>query len=578
MLAAHDAGRSRKKMKTVIIMQARSSSSRLPGKAMLPVGGYPSAALAALRAGNLGLETLVATSAEPSDDGLADVLTDVLGKHGIRVVRGPLEDVLARYALAVNELPEDSVVVRLTGDNVLPDGDLVRELVSAFAGSGMEYLSQDWPQSGLPFGLGGEAFTVSTLRRAQAMATSSHDREHVTPWIRRNCRMSMHVPQILRGADFGHLRCTIDDEEDYQRICRLFTGIADPVHARWFELVKKLSVLPGEPAFRVPYRVSSGTIRSELTLGTAQLGMKYGIANRAGQPARPLAIRMARLAIAHGVTALDTARAYGDAEAVLGEALTGAWRSRVEVITKLDLPDSLRDDAEESAVRAAVDASVRRSCEALRVEKLSTLLLHRSHHYRAWGGAVWRRLLEMRHEGTNHEGTIGTLGASVYEPQEALELLEDPAIRHLQIPMNVLDWRWKVNGVDRALADRPDVVVHARSALLQGLLASGAHASWPVSGEYDASSCLRRLRELAAEFGRESLTDLCLAYVRSQAWITSVVVGCETLEQLNENLRLFCLPKLTAAQCAELESSLPRAPESLLNPSQWKLVHERSAG
>jgi hypothetical protein len=133
MLAAHDAGRSRKKMKTVIIMQARSSSSRLPGKAMLPVGGYPSAALAALRAGNLGLETLVATSAEPSDDGLADVLTDVLGKHGIRVVRGPLEDVLARYALAVNELPEDSVVVRLTGDNVLPDGDLVRELVSGIS-------------------------------------------------------------------------------------------------------------------------------------------------------------------------------------------------------------------------------------------------------------------------------------------------------------------------------------------------------------------------------------------------------------------------------------------------------------
>ncbi len=554
-------------MKTVIIMQVRSNSSRLPGKAMLPVGGYPSAVLAALRASNLGLETWVATSSEPSDDALADVL----GKHGICVVRGPLEDVLARYALAAEELPEDCVVVRLTGDNVVPDSGLVQELVSAFAGSGVEYLSQDCPQSRLPYGLCGEVFTVATLRRAHALATSAHDREHVTSWIRRNCKVMIHVPQVVGAADFSHLRCTIDDEEDYQRVCRLFEGVADPVHIGWFELAKKLAVLPGEPGFRVPYRVSSRGIHSELTLGTAQLGMEYGIVNRAGQPARPLAIRMVHWAIAHGITALDTARGYGEAEGVLGDALTGAWRSRVEVITKLDPLASLTHDAEASTVCAAIDNSVRRSCEALRVGKLSTLLLHRSHHYRAWGGTVWRRLLELR-----DDGTIGTLGVSIYEPSEALELLQDPAILHLQIPMNVLDWRWKASGVDRALAERPDVVVHARSALLQGLLVSPA-AFWPLSAEYDASSCWRQLRKSAAEFGRESLTDLCLAYVRSQPWITSVVVGCETLEQVNENLRLFCLPKLTAEQCTELESAMPRAPESILNPSQWKLVHEQSA-
>ena len=88
---------------------------------------------------------------------------------------------------------------------------------------------------------------------------------------------------------------------------------------------------------------------------------------------------------------------------------------------------------------------------------------------------------------------------------------------------------------------------------------------------------MRRLRELSARFDRESLTDLCLAYVRSQPWITSVVVGCETLEQMNENLRLFCLPKLKAEQCAELESLAPKVPESLLNPSLWNVAHEQSA-
>jgi spore coat polysaccharide biosynthesis protein SpsF len=304
--------------------------------------------------------------------------------------------------------------------------------------------------------------------------------------------------------------------------------------------------------------------------------MEYGIANQAGQPVRTLAIQMVREAVAHGVTAVDTARDYGEAEEVLGDALSGAWRSRVEVVTKLDPLHSLRHDADERVVRAAVDESLRRSCAALRTDKLSTLLLHRPHHYRAWGGAVWSRLLELR-----DEAMIGALGASVYQPHEALELLEDPAVEHLQIPMNVLDWRWKASGVDQVLAERPEVIVHARSALLQGLLVSPA-ASWPfsaeyVGAEYDGASSQRHLRELASKFGRESVTDLCLAYVRSQLWITSVVVGCETLEQLKENLRLFCQPKLTKEQCVELESVLPRAPETLLNPSQWKLLHEQSA-
>src|SRR4029077_1677417 len=173
----------------------------------------------------------------------------------------------------------------------------------------------------------------------------------------------------------------------------------------------------------------------------------------------------------------------------LGEALRGAWRSRVEVITKLDPLDALPNDAEESAVRAAVDGSVRRSCEVLRTEQLSTVLLHRADHYRAWRGAAWRRLLEMR-----EEGTIGVLGASVYDPQEALELLWDPAIQHLQIPMNVLDWRWKACGVDRAVAQRPEVVVHARSALLQGLLTGVEVPSWPELADFDSASSLRQLR------------------------------------------------------------------------------------
>ncbi len=556
-------------MKALLIMQARTDSTRLPGKAMLPMGGYPSAVLAALRASNTGLEVSVATSTAASDDDL----TSFMEQHHLRVVRGPLEDVLARFALAAKDLPEESIVVRLTGDNVVPDGNFVQELLAAFAAAGVDYLSQHSPQSRLPYGIGAEAFTVAALRRAHVRANHPEDREHVTPWIRRNCRVAMHTPRDFGASDLSHLRCTLDDEEDYQRLLRLFQEVDQPLRIGWLELAMRLAQLPGEPRFRVPYRASPRGIHSEMTLGTAQLGMEYGIVNHVGQPAQPTAVRMVRQAISHGVTVLDTARSYGTAESVLGDALAGAWRSRVEVVTKLDSLASLGHDAAPARVRAAVDESVKTSCEELRVPRISTLLLHRFQHYHAWGGAAWRRLLELQAEG---EGTIGTLGASVYDPIEALQLLRDPAVGHLQIPMNVLDWRWKAHGVDRALMERPDVVVHARSALLQGLLISPAQV-WPGVAEFDVAARLRRLRELADEFERESLADLCLAYVRSQPWISSVVVGCETPEQLQENLRLFCLPKLKPEQCAELESLKPIAPESLLNPSRWKIIHEQSA-
>ncbi|HSS98219.1 MAG TPA: aldo/keto reductase, partial [Terriglobales bacterium] len=275
-------------------------------------------------------------------------------------------------------------------------------------------------------------------------------------------------------------------------------------------------------------------------------------------------------AIAHGVTQIDTARAYGESEAVLNEALRGAWRSRTSVITKLDTLESVAHDAEAEVVQTAVDRSIAESCQALGTKFLPVLLLHRSHHRTDWNGTAWKRLLELK-----AKGSIGVLGVSVYDPGEALAALLDPDVQHLQIPMNILDWRWKANKVDRAIASRPDVVVHARSAFLQGLLLHSWEL-WPRV-DYDASACVDKLKNLAHSFKRENVADLCVAYLRSQKWITSIVIGCETSAQLQQNLELFRKAKLTSDQCDELENSLPKATEALLNPSKWKVNHAQLA-
>jgi spore coat polysaccharide biosynthesis protein SpsF len=518
-----------------------------------------------LRAANQNHATIVATSDDSSDDELVQEAQ----AHGLAIFRGPLHDVLARYYLASIDLPDDSVVIRLTADNVVPDGQFVQELTQAFASAKADYVSADAWASGLPYGLGGEAFSVAALRTAYRHATRTEDREHVSPWIRRNRMSATYRPQRSDDSDYSYLRCTIDDEEDYQRVVRLFETIPDPVHAGWKDLLQRLIELPGQPAFGIPYRIVAGRPHSKLTLGTAQLGMEYGAVNDAGQPPVDEAVAMMRKAIASGVTAIDTASSYGTAERVLGAGLKGSWASRVQVITKLDL-SGLTAHATENEVRREVDNKVRSSCSLLGVPQLGVLLLHRWTDHDSWNGAAWRSLLSLR-----DAGKISVLGASVYQTSEALEALGDPEVQHLQLPMNVFDWRWEADGIDRAIASRSDVVVHARSALLQGILAHPA-TRWPKIEGFAAQENCELLARFAAEFGRESVTDLCLAYVRSLPWVTSVVVGCETMGQLEENLRLFRTPELTSEQCGRLRREIPQAPEGFLNPAKWKTIHEAS--
>jgi len=224
-------------MNAVVILQARTTSTRLPGKALLPVAGYPSAVLAALRAGNRGANVLAATSSDTSDDALAEVFC----RHRIPLFRGPLHDVLARYHAATADLSPEAVVVRLTADNMLPDGDLVRELTSAFENSGLDYLGTS---DRLPYGVAAEAFSVKALRKAHHAATTAYDREHVGPWMLRNCESGTYTPPAFATGDHSHLRCTLDYEQDYLRILRLFDGSRDPMRMGWYELTQKLSSLP----------------------------------------------------------------------------------------------------------------------------------------------------------------------------------------------------------------------------------------------------------------------------------------------------------------------------------------------
>lgn len=527
---------------------------------MLPIAGLPSFVLCARRAANTGLRVVVATSVERGDDALADAAQ----RAGIALTRGPHDNVLERFVRACADLPGDSTVVRLTADNMLPDGRFVADLVDEFRRRGVDYLGSASPADGRPYGLSAEVFSVSMLRRAGARATSACDREHVTPWIRREGRAATSVHETAPQY-WSRLRCTLDTFEDYARLLLVFDGVGDPVGAPWERLVERLAaVTPHGREPRCPFRIGGdGRVHSVLSLGTVQLGLRYGIANQDGLPDDTQAAALLAEAVEAGITALDSARSYGRSEERIGTLLSAGQRGRVVVVTKLDPLAGVPADAAPQAVRDAVDASVFRSAHALRERTLDTILLHRWAHHGAWGGAAWARLLELR-----QEGVIRRLGASVATPAEAIAALADPLVEHLQCPVNLVDTRWREPGFLAALAQRQDVVVHARSTLLQGLLTLPP-ARWPTTRGYDREALGRLLDDSVATFGRADRSDLCLAYVRGLPWLHSLVVGMETVEQLHTNLALAQRPALTADERADLEQRLPVLPLAVTDPSRW---------
>ncbi|MGB8363170.1 MAG: aldo/keto reductase [Rhizomicrobium sp.] len=301
---------------------------------------------------------------------------------------------------------------------------------------------------------------------------------------------------------------------------------------------------------------------AELVLGSVQLGLAYGAANRTGKPSRSAACRLVTRAADAGITNFDTARAYGDSEERLGEALRA--RKSVRTITKLSPLSEFGPGAAPSAVRAAVDASIASSLEALGRQRIDCLLLHRAQHMTAFKGAVWDRLIERL-----EDGTVLALGVSVQSPVEALAALACADVSHIQLPFNLLDWRWAAAGAIERIRARAHVTIHARSVFLQGVLAAGDPSVWPSIEGVDAPVVVRLLEELARDFRRENVADLCLSYVRGQDWIDGIVVGMETETQLDENLRLFVRPPLAPEDCALIESRFPRFPERLLDPAQW---------
>ncbi len=543
--------------KVRIILQARLSSRRLPAKCLLPMGGMPLVVLSALRAANTGSSVVVATSSEVEDE----ILADTVRAHGLKCIRGSLNDVHSRFLVASEDMDDDEWIVRLTADNCFPDGAFIASLVDQAIERGLQYLGTSSPADGLPYGLSAEVFTVRALRAVSKTNLSESDREHVTPAIKRE--FGAEVAR-MEAASWPQLRCTVDTKSDYFRLLTLFSEIPAPLQTAWRELCEQLARQAGAAQFRIPWKQHPSGIVGAITLGTAQIGIQqYGRVNSKGQPSHKEAYQLLDTAVRHGVTHIDTASAYGNAEQRIGAHLSAGLAAEPTIITKLDPLADLADGATTVEVINAVEASVYKSLHALQVSQLPVLMLHRWNHYSSHGGLIWKTLCRLQ-----EEGAIRQLGASVSSPMEAIEALEEASVTHLQIPFNLLDHRWRSESFQVARASRPDVVVYGRSAYLQGILIAEADA-WPTGEGYDAKQIVGKLDSLVKYFGRKGRADLCIAYAQASDLVDTIVMGVETIAQLNENLLLGCQPPLSQSEVQLVNDTFCDAPVCLLDPSQW---------
>lgn len=203
------------------VLQARMSSSRLPGKVLRPLLGQPMILrqIERLRRCRRLDRIVVATSDHPSDD----ILAETLAGTGLAVVRGPLEDVLGRFLKVIETLGLTGDMVRLTADCPLADPDVIDACIDLRREGGFDYASngqvRTWPR-----GLDVEAFTVEALQRAGAEAVSDYDREHVTPWLYRP-GSPFRRGDLVQARDDSALRWTVDLPEDFAFVERVYAAL-----------------------------------------------------------------------------------------------------------------------------------------------------------------------------------------------------------------------------------------------------------------------------------------------------------------------------------------------------------------
>ncbi|MEK7773701.1 MAG: glycosyltransferase family protein [Deltaproteobacteria bacterium] len=235
----------------VAIIQARMSSTRLPGKVMKEICGHPVLfhVVNRLRSSRLIERVMVATTVEPSDD----VIERWCGDNNVACHRGSMQDVLERYYEAAKKAGAGTIV-RITADCPLIDPEIVDMVIEKFSAGAFDHAGTE---QSYPDGLDTEVFSFQALEKAFYGARLASEREHVTPYIWKNGDI-FRLAAVRNAADLSHMRWTVDDEKDFTLVTRIFEGFK--CAGRAFNMKEILDFLGRNPDLP---GINSATVRNE---------------------------------------------------------------------------------------------------------------------------------------------------------------------------------------------------------------------------------------------------------------------------------------------------------------------------
>ncbi|MBT3981942.1 MAG: aldo/keto reductase [Bacteriovoracaceae bacterium] len=283
---------------------------------------------------------------------------------------------------------------------------------------------------------------------------------------------------------------------------------------------------------------------NKLVLGTVQLGLKYGIANKSGRPNHEESREILKFAMDSGIDTLDTAQAYGDVHEIISSFHQNSPK-KFKIQTKFNsLPYNIVDYLKSQA-------------ELLKVPSIETLYFHSFEDFEnCLDFESFKKAKEL--------GLLNEIGVSIYNTKQLEKCISNKYIDTIQSPFNLFD-NWSERGALFEKAHSNGKKIYTRSVFLQGLFFLKKEELKGVLKKME--DCIEKVQQLSKE-KQLSIQDLALNYCLSFEQVSGVLVGVDTKGQLEQNLKAMdvSLEKQTIEQINGLKVNYPE----LLNPVNWE--------
>ena len=265
---------------------------------------------------------------------------------------------------------------------------------------------------------------------------------------------------------------------------------------------------------------------NKLVLGTAQLGLDYGIANKSGKPEENKAFEIMKYALENGINYFDTAYSYGNSEIIIGKFLNfhKNYKNKVNIITKL--PSLKEEKLDEKNINDCFFESLHR----LEQKSLYCYMIHDFKDIENNCDEIEKVFLKLK-----ENGYIKKIGVSVYDNFQINFLLNNFDFDLIQLPINIFDQRFITDDFLQRLK-RENIEIHARSIFLQGLLFLEENNIPPKMNKF--KDYISSLNEISLKYNL-SKEEIALLFVNTINEIDKIVIGVEKISQLQRNVKIL---------------------------------------